>query len=158
MRTIAEVIRRQFGPQLDMVRAALARCPDWAFEAGEIGLREHLYHALVGADIWLTPDVFSYPFDRIVESEASELKAPAGERLSKEFLLDCLDRVIEKLNTLPEDDAAYLEPANLRGREFTLLDRCIMQFRHIQHHLGVFNERMRAHGLETVPWKGFGEE
>jgi hypothetical protein len=157
MRTIAEIIKRQFGPQLEMVRAALLMGPDSVFDEDEIGLREHLYHVLVGMDVWFTEDVFSYPFDQIVESNASELKAPAGGTLSREFLLDYLDRMIEKTNALPDDDAAYLEPAILRGQEFTLLDRCIMQFRHIQHHVGVFNERMRAHGLSTVPWKGFGE-
>ncbi len=157
MRTIAEIIKRQFGPQLEMVRAALIRCPDSAFDEGEIGLREHLYHALIGMDIWLTADPFSYPFDQIAESDASELKTPAKGKLSRELLLDLVDRMIDKANALPDGDEAYLEPVDLRGQEFTMLDRCIGQFRHIQHHLGVFNERMRAHSLPTVPWKGFGE-
>ncbi len=157
MRTIAEIIKRQFGPQLEMVRVALNGCPDSVFDEDEIGLREHLYHVLVGIDVWFTEDPFAYPFDEIVEQDASNLKAPAGGKLSKELLLDYLDRMIEKTNALPDNNEAYLEPANIRGREFTMLDRCIAQFRHIQHHLGVFNERMRAHGLSTVPWKGFGE-
>jgi hypothetical protein len=157
MRTIAEVVKRQFGPQLEMVREALHACPESAFEGGEIGLLEHLYHALVGLDVWLTDDLFSYPFDEIVDQEAGNLRAPANEKVTKQYLLDYADRMVEKVDALPDGDAAYLEPADLRGQEFTMLDRCIGQFRHIQHHMGVFNERMRAHGLSTVPWKGFGE-
>ncbi len=157
MRAVGEIVKRQLSPQLEMVRAALAVCPEATLEEGGIGLREHLYHARVGLDIWLSEDISSYPFDRIVEPEAAELTAPAGDALTKEFLFGFLDRVAERVNALPEEERAYLQTATLRGREFTLLDRCIMQFRPIQHHLGVFNERMRAQGLATVPWKGVGE-
>ncbi len=157
MRTIAEIIKRQFGPQLEMMKEALQACPDSTFEEGEIGLLEHLYHALVGLDVWLTEDLFSYPFDEIVDQEAGNLRGSANEKVTKPYLLEYVDRMVEKVAALPEDNESYLAPADLRGQEFTMLDRCIGQFRHIQHHLGVFNERMRAHGLSTVPWMGFGE-
>ena len=157
MRTIAEIVKRQLGPQLEMVRDALDACPDSAFEDGEIGLREHLYHTLIGVDVWFTEDIFAYPFDQIVDQEAGNLRAPANEKVTKSYMLEYANRMIEKMHNLPEGNAAYLDPTVLRGQEFTMLDRCIGQFRHVQHHLGVFNERMRAHGLSTVPWKGFGE-
>lgn len=157
MRTIGEVIRRQFGPQLEMVRAAVQACPEEVFDAVEIGVREHLYHALVGMDIWLTEDLSSYPFDGIVDDDAAQMKAVASAAVSRRFLLEILDRLASKVSGLPGDDAAYLSPATIRGREFTFLDRCISQFRHVQHHLGVFNEAMRAKGLPTVSWLGFQE-
>jgi len=158
VRTVAEIVKRQFGPQLEMVRAAVLACPADAFEGGKIGPREHLYHALVGMDVWLTEDVSSFPFDRIVDRDAAELRGPASSAVSRSFLLEYVDRLIAKVDALADDDAALLSPSSARGGEFTLLDRCIAQFRHVQHHVGVVNTMLRERKLPAVRWLGYGEE
>ena len=157
MRTIGEVVRRQFGAQLKMVRKAVEACPEDMLHSKVIGIREHLYHAVVGMDIWLSDDLSAYPFDQIVDDDAAQLKATASEAVGREFLLGYLDQLSAKVEALPQDDAAYLEPVSIRGREFTLLDRCIGQFRHVQHHIGVVNELMHARGLPRIGWLGYGE-
>ena len=156
-RTIGEVVKRQLGPQLEMVRKAIESCPDALLYSEGIGILEHLYHAVVGMDIWLSDDLSAYPFDQIVDDDAAQLKAPASEAVTREVLLGILDRLSERVDALPQDDRAYLNPASIQGREFTLLDRCIGQFRHVQHHVGVANERLHAQGLPRVGWLGYGE-
>jgi hypothetical protein len=45
------------------------------------------------------------------------------------------------------------------GRQtvFTLLDRCISQFRHTQHHIGMIHERLANSGITMADWLGYGE-
>jgi hypothetical protein len=157
MTSLSEVVRRQFAPMLSMLRDVIDTCPDEIWLEPELGVREHLYHTLVGMDIWLSPDPALYPFDQIVEDDAAELRSPATAAISRGFLLDYLDRVEMRVADLPMPDAAYLTPHLLRDSEFTLLDRCLGQFRHTQHHVGLINEKLAARGAAAVDWRGYGE-
>lgn len=67
MRTIAQVIKRQFSPQLEMVREAVVACPVGVFVSREVGPREYSCHALVGRGIRLTEDRSVFRFDEIVD-------------------------------------------------------------------------------------------
>ncbi len=157
MHTLPQVIRRQFDPQLLMLRQSIDACPDEAFAGNVIGPREHLYHALVGMDIWLSADPSQYAFDRIVDNAAAELRGPASDGVSREFLIDFLGGVEKKVAELPDGGQDFLRVYDFRGTEITLLDRCLGQLRHGMHHIGVVNEILRSQGHPTVGWSGYGE-
>lgn len=157
MHTLTQVIQRQFRPLLEMLHASIEACPDEAFTGEQIGLREHIYHALVGMDVWMSPDPTRYPFDQIVDDGAAQLERAASSRISRQFLIDCLGRVEAKVSALPEDSTEFFRVAMLRGKPFTLLDRCLGQLRHVQHHIGAVNEILRSQGRNLVEWRGYGE-
>ena len=157
MYMLSQVIRRQFAPLVSMLRQTIDACPDDAFTENTIGPREHIYHALVGMDIWLSADPAQYAFDGIVDKAAAQLDGPASDRVSREFLTDCLAKAERKVEDLPDDSESFLSIQELRGTEFTLLDRCLSQLRHVQHHIGVTNEIFRSMGKPTVGWSGYGE-
>lgn len=157
-RSLPEIVKRHFAPMLQMLREIVETCPDELFNQPELCVREHIYHVLVGMDVWLSPDPMAYPFDQIVDDDAAEFRGPASGKISRRFLLDYLGRIEAKVAGLPDQTEAYLTIHEMRGREFTLLDRCLGQFRHTQHHIGVINEKLRAHGAEAVDWRGWGED
>jgi hypothetical protein len=113
---------------------------------------------MVGMDVWLSPDPMKFPFDQIVDDDAAECRAPASERISRPYLIDYLGRLEAKVVDLPDELEAYLATVTLRGREFTLLDRCLGQLRHMQHHISVANEKLRVRGATAVDWRGYGED
>ena len=157
MHTLPEVIRRQFRPLLLMLRQSINACPDDAFTGKDIGPREHIYHALVGMDVWLAADPTQYAFDQIVDSAAAELEGLASNRVSREFLIEFLDRVEGKVADLPAHGEGFLTVHALRGKECTLLDRCLGQLRHVQHHIGAVGEIFRSQRQTPVDWSGYGE-
>ena len=159
MAALPTVVRRHFTPMLAMARDVLTHCPDEVLMQPYLDIREHLYHALVGMDVWLTADPSNYPFDAIVDDDAAQLKrqGPASDRITRRYLLDYVDRLETKVAALPDDADVFLADQEIRGRTFTLLDRCLGQLRHVQHHLGVVNEKLRRQDLDAVEWVGYGE-
>ncbi|MBN1246346.1 MAG: hypothetical protein JXC32_01750 [Anaerolineae bacterium] len=158
MHALSEIVRRHFAPTLAMLREAITTCPEPVFVDPALLVREHIYHALVGMDVWLTPNPADYAFNAIVDDDAAELRAPATDRISREFLQAYLAQVEDKIAHLPDEADAYFAVITLRDREFTLLDRCLGQLRHAQHHIGVVNEKLRRRGVEAVAWRGYGED
>ena len=159
MTSLPTVVRRHFTPMLAMARDILEHCPEQVLMQPHLDVREHLYHALVGLDVWLSPHPMAYPFDAIVDDDAAQLKrhGPASDRITRQYLLDYVDRLEAKVATLPEDADAFLTDHEIQGRSFTLLDRCLGQLRHVQHHLGVVNEKLRRQHVEVAAWVGYGE-
>jgi hypothetical protein len=159
MTSLPIIIRRHFTPMLAMTRDILTRCPEAVLMQPQLDIREHLYHALVGMEIWLSPDPMAYPFDTIVDDDAAQLErqGPASDRITRPYLLDMVDRLEAQVAALPDDAGAFLTDQEIRGRTFTLLDRCLGQLRHVQHHLGVVNEKLRRQHIEAADWVGYGE-
>ena len=155
--TLPAIVQRHFVPMMAMLRDVITSCPDDVLMAPTLGVREHIYHALVGMDVWLSPNPAAYAFGDIVDDDAAQLKAAASDRITRDFLIGFLDLLETKVAALPDDAVGYLEVVTLRGREFTLLDRCLGQVRHVQHHIGVANEKLRVRGARAADWRGYGE-
>jgi hypothetical protein len=157
MTSLFDVVDRQFSPMLAMLREILNACPDDVWFRPDLGVREHVYHVLIGMDIWLCSDPTAYPFDQIVDDGAAQLMGSASAEISRPFLLECLERVEARVAALPTSDADFLTSQRLGASEFTLLDRCIGQFRHTQHHIGMIHEKLANSGTTAADWLGYGE-
>jgi len=140
-----------------MLTDAINLCPDDVFDPDRIGVREHIYHALVGMDVWLHPDPNTYSFDQILDDNAAQLKAPASAAITKEFLLDYVARIEGKVARLCSPSNDLLGETTLRGTALTGVDLCLSQLRHPMYHLGAINQMLRAAGRPTVKWRGYGE-
>ena len=154
---LAQVVQRQFAPVLSMLTEAINLCPDDAFNADTIGVREHVYHALVGLDVWLHPDPNTYPFDRIIDDDAAQLKGPASAQITKDFLLHYAAKIEAKVAAACSPSNDLLAVHTIRGTSFTGLDLCLSQLRHPMYHIGAINQILRANGSPTVEWHGYGE-
>jgi len=141
---LAEVIQRQLAPVLSMLTEAIRDCPEELMRAETVGVREHIYHVLVGMDVWLHSDPTQYPFGEIVDDEAANLAGPASARISREFLLDYVTRIEAKIAALCVPSGDLLSAQMIRGTSFTALDFCLSQLRHPMYHLGVINHLFRT--------------
>ena len=140
-----------------MLRYAILNCPEEVFAGNKLLVREQLYHSLVGMDIWFSEHPQDYPYHEIVDREAAEMHKIAPPNISRKFLLAYLGQIEHKFASLKLDSENLLELREMGGFELTYLDQCLIQLRHVQHHLGEIDEIMRIHHLPLLKWRGYGE-
>lgn len=153
---LSVVLLRHLKPILEMLRQTILNCPDEVFSGEKILVREQLYHSLVGMDVWFSCHPNQYPFKEIPDMEVAYMHKLAPENISRRFLLAYLDQVEHKLAKLPMSSEQLLEKREMDGFEITYLDQCLIQMRHVQHHLGEIDEIMRDHSLPLLEWQGYG--
>lgn len=153
---LSVVLLRHLKPILEMLRQTILTCPEEVFAGDKILVREQLYHALVGMDIWFTDHPSNYPFNEILDMEAAQMHKLAPANISRRFLLSYLGKVEHKLAAMPMSMEKLLEKRDMNGDELTYLDQCFVQMRHVQHHLGEIDEIMRSHNLPLIRWYGYG--
>lgn len=154
--SLSIVLMRHLMPIFDMVKYTILHCPEDAFAGDEPLAREHLYHALVGMDIWLSTDPQTYAFQQISELEAAQMHKLASENISRRYLLAYTGQIEEKAKALPISDEKLLEIRHVYEHEITYLDQCLLQIRHVQHHLGEIDDIMRRFKYPLLKWKGYG--
>jgi hypothetical protein len=147
-----EVVRRHFKPMFAMLDAAIAASAK-ELPGKPFGLREHIYHTLVSMDIWLHPNPAIYHFGEIEEDEAAQLQKPLSPRMTTRRLRTYLRTVEEKLKRLLNEFSDLLEEQTLKGKTLTILDRCLAQLRHTQHHIGSINSILRNTGGDPIEWQ-----
>jgi hypothetical protein len=64
-----------------------------------------------------------------------------------------LRTVEEKLKRLLNEFSDLLEEQTLKGKTLTILDRCLAQLRHTQHHIGSINSILRNTGGDPIEWQ-----
>ncbi len=153
---LSVVLLRHLRPITAMLRHAILQCPDEAFAAtGQILVREHLYHAMTGMDVWLSPAPDQYPVDTILENTAAQLQGSASENISRPFLLAFVGKLEARIEALPTDAEGLLEKRSFQGHELTFMDQCFSQIRHVQHHLGAIDEILRNQNEPVLEWSGY---
>lgn len=154
---LSVVVLRHLKPILEMLRHTILTCPEQVFAGDTLLVREQLYHALVGMDVWFTDKPIHYNFSEILDIKAAQMHKIAPANISRRFLLSYLGKIEHKLANIPMSTDKLLEIREMSGREITYLDQCLVQMRHVQHHLGEIDEIMRSHHLPLLEWKGYGE-
>lgn len=153
---LSVVLLRHLKPILEMLRFTILNCPEEVFAGNKLLVREQLYHSMVGMDIWFSQQPHQYPFDEIIDMEAAQMHKVAPTNISRRFLLAYLGKIELKLEAMPMTTEQLLEKRDMNGAEITYLDQCLIQIRHVQHHLGEMDEIMRSHSLPLLEWKGYG--
>lgn len=153
---LSVVLLRHLKPILEMLRQTILTCPEEVFSGDKVLVREQLYHALVGMDIWFSKEPNEYPFSEILDMEVAYMHKVAPANISRRFLLAYLGKIEHKLDAMPMAIDRLLEKREMNGFELTYLDQCLVQIRHVQHHLGEIDEIMRSHNLPLLQWKGYG--
>jgi hypothetical protein len=156
-------IQSQYRAALEMLRQAIAGCPDSLWNAAEDGSRfcRVAYHALFYTHLYLQPTIADFvPWDKHKEEYASLSSEPApGEAApySKQDLLAyhelCLEQVRSRIPALDLDAAS--------GFEWLPFDKLELQFyniRHLQHHTGQLYERLRTRAGIGAGWVGAKHE
>jgi len=145
---------------LDMLENVIRVCPEalWS-QNGSIGVREHAYHVLSSMDLWIHDfSASGYEPPSFHERDAAMLTGAASEGLTRGVLLGYLRTIRAKYTQrLDQSDTALLREELLRGRSFSLVDRCLSQLRHTQHHVGLIHRMIRERNGSELPWRSHGE-
>ncbi|MBI5835206.1 MAG: DinB family protein [Armatimonadetes bacterium] len=149
---IRAALKGQYHASLAMLRQAIAECPDDQWAAGPAGSAYWAvaYHALFYTDFYLQANVDSF----VPWSEHRD-GFEKGEPYTRAQLLaywqrceDGLDAAVDALD-LEADDCGF------PWYRLTKIDHQLTNLRHIQHHVGVLSDRLRAARGRGVEWGTF---
>ena len=159
--SIADILRRQFRPTLDMLERAIDSCPDEVWDARDDGhaFWQEAYHALIGLHFWLRRPGEGFQPAPFHSEEAANLGDVAGPGVTREQIDAYRRDVYARCDAVLEGltSAGAVEAEEMRGRKLTLADRLLTQVRHVQHHVGCMHSTLRRRTGATPDWVGFGE-
>ncbi len=154
MYTLSVVLLRHLEPAVDMLEAAILACPEhmWQRE-GTISPAEHIYHTISSLDFWIRDHVEPFQPPPFHDENAAMMSGPAQKSLDKSALHEYLVRMRAKCRgQLTASDQDLLAENEICGKPLSLADRCLMQIRHVQHHVGVLHRIIHAETAADLPW------
>ena len=159
MYQLSTVLLRHLEPALDMLAATIRACPEGTWQRqGSIGPAEHTYHALSSVDFWIRDLARPFQPPPFHSESAAMMSGPAGHTLDKQTLLDYLERLRAQCRDyLSPPDPELLAEQEVRGTPVSLADRCLMQIRHVQHHVGILHRMILEEATVDLPWREHAE-
>ena len=159
-----DVIRSQYQAALDMLKQAIARCPDalWDDPADKIAFWRVAYHALFFTHLYLQPEAPDFvPWAK--HRKDYELMGPPawapdqipqiGEPYTREEVLEYLDLCRQQVDARTRQldlDA----PSGFEWLPFGKLELQFYPIPHIQQHAGELRERLGTRAGSYVNWVG----
>jgi len=149
-----DICRNEYGAVFQIVRGAIELCPDslWDDRTDEPPFWQQAYHIIYYIDFYLSDSPGSSGVVSPVEDEVVDLKHVPASAPSQQQILDYLEEVTKKCETVLEK----LASAPLDGENAfpwtgpTLAHRMICNIRHAQHHVGWLNSIL-ARKVGKVP-------
>jgi len=158
---LTAAIGRQLGASIDMLDNAMAACPDalWDDGSGAHAFWYFAFHTLFWLDLYLTGSVegFTPPAPFTLD----ELD-PAGLIPDRPYTKDELRGYLEHCRRRQQEAMAGLteEAASRRCRfgwgEASYLELLLYNLRHVQHHVGQLNLRIREKTGSAPRWVALG--
>jgi len=150
-----EILWKQFGASLDMLRNTISMCPEELFVSNK-RFFYMTYHTLVFLDYYLTlpPDSFSSPLPFTIK-DSEEIPDEALDDVipnkfySKTELLEYLQHGHNKCHALISNLTSeklrerFVEPPGEGAMDYSLLEILLYNMRHVQHHVGQLNLLLR---------------
>ncbi len=155
MYALSVVLLRHLEPALAMLKETVLACPEatWQRQASP-GPAEHVYHAISSVDFWIRDLAEPFQPPAFHDEHAAMMSGPAERGLDKDTLLAYLEEVRANCrDRLNIDDQELLATLEVRGTPLSLADRCLMQIRHVQHHVGVLHRMTHEETPADLPWR-----
>lgn len=155
MTMLSAVLLRHLEPTLAMLEAAVRACPEATWQGQDSpGPAEHVYHAISSVDFWIRDLVEPFQPPAFHDEHAAMMSGPAERSLDRNTLLAYLEKVRANCrDRLNIDDQELLATLEVRGTPLSLADRCLMQIRHVQHHVGVLHRMIHEETVADLPWR-----
>jgi len=154
------VLRRHLEPSLTMLEHIIERCPPdlWVATVEGVPFWQQVMHALTGVQFWFREPAEEFQPPDLGQGPVPDIGEEAGFVLTKEQVQAYLGQIQERVEGYfgQLDDPKLLKASSLYDR-CTYTDIVLMQIRHIQYHVGNCNAILGDHGVEAVPWIGYGE-
>jgi len=155
---VCDVVWRQFGAALTMLRRAIESCPTalWERPSERMGYWYLAYHTLffVDHDLHAAAERFESPRFDTFEYELKDVPPPFRDPYSKQDILVYLDHCLKKVRGVLSSIARD-ESVQLRGcvrLEVEALEVVLYELRHVQHHAAQLNALLRGASVEPPRW------
>ncbi|MDA8215997.1 MAG: DinB family protein [Dehalococcoidales bacterium] len=158
MPSLGETLADQLDRSLDTLEEAIRRCDEVTWRAedaeGGWGIARQAYHAVESVDYLSpnTPEGFKF-FRRLGSNWES---SPAEAMPSREEVLAYLAEVKREARSRLEArtiDVFMTADGFGEGTGDTALGTALYNLRHLQHHVGQINLRLRTSGLSPAEWR-----
>jgi len=147
-------VYKQFGASLDTLENAIKLCPAELWETDKY-FWYWSYHCLFFTDYYLSLEPKSFtPPSPFTMSEFDEKGGLPPKTYSKEELMEyaafCRNKSKKLLNDLGDDilTTRFVDD----WKDYTILEICLYNMRHIQHHAGQLNTLLRQEGKVAPKW------
>jgi hypothetical protein len=154
MQEIKEIIWRQCGASLDMLRNAIEACPEKLWDNGS-QFWYMVYHTLFMTDYYLHPEPENFsPPPPFTMSEMDPSGKMPDRTYTKAELLTYLGHCREKCKQriLSFDEQTSLAPVITYNKAYPALEIVLYNSRHVQHHTAQLNKLIRQAGGEPPLW------
>ena len=147
---IEEVVKSQYRAALAMLGDAIEKCPDalWAESETEQQFWHIAYHALFFTHLYLQTNEEAFvPWEKHRENHQYFEGEPYTQAELLDYLMLCQKEVEEKVKDLDWEAESGFDwlPMNKLGVQF-------YNIRHIQHHVGQLEDRLRIGAGIGVRW------
>ena len=157
---IKETIKSQYYASLEMLRQAIAECPESLWSGTEYNnpFWQTAFHVLFYTHLYLQPREEDFvPWeehkDEYVSLGESGDGEGSGEPYSKEELLAFLELIKEQVEVQVNGMDLEAE-SGFNWLPFDKLELQIYNIRHVQQHTGELSERLGANGKDEIRWVG----
>jgi hypothetical protein len=158
---MAEILRRNLRPTLDMLSNAVHSCPDDVWDAADetAPIWQQAYHTLFWLNAWLRDWNREFEPPAFHSDAARDLVRGAVPALSRSQIEGYMGQVYSGceayLDSISPD--SLTEETEAFGQKWTLADRIVGQIRHVQHHVGSMHSILKRKSGKTPGWLGFNE-
>jgi uncharacterized damage-inducible protein DinB len=158
---MAEILRRNLHPTLDMLSNVVQQCPDDVWDAGDetAPIWQQAYHTLFWLNAWLRDWGREFAAPAFHTDEARDLVRGAAPVLTRSQIEEYMTYVYsgceEYLDVLTAD--SLTEETEAFGQKYTVADRIVGQIRHVQHHVGSMHSILKRKAGSAPRWLGFNE-
>jgi hypothetical protein len=158
---IQEVIQFQFMASLQMLENAILACPDniWGEEISYYEFWYYAYHTIFWTDFYLSnmpEEEFSPPAPFTLGEFEADVLPPRV--YSQSELLEYLEFVKTKCQTFISSLTAdgMMQHIKIGRRDYSLLEWCLYNLRHVQHHAAQLNLLLRQRIDSAPTWVSRG--
>ena len=155
---VCEMVWRQLGASVTMLRRAIEVCPTalWEKRSDGMGYWYLAYHTLFFIDHDMHPAAatFTSPWFDEFEYELKELPPPYEDAYSKDDVLAYLDQCLTKASQVLSSlsNGASLDLRGGRRLGMQPLEVVLYGLRHVQHHAAQMNVLLRSEGVKPPGW------
>lgn len=152
--SLKEILWRQFGASIDMLKNAIAFCPTEFWDT-EKKFWYNAYHCLFFLDYYLTPDPKNFSPPKPFSLSEFEDSMPEKTYTKEEVLMYlkfCRKKCHDLIVDMTDEIAKSYWTNESKTMSYTIIEILLYNMRHVQHHAAQLNLLLRQEIDDAPAW------